>query len=113
MYPQYYFLHPLLYNLSSLYDTKIQSIFTNLICQLNNLNITEYITMIYLCQLQFNLNLPKCSLMCWLFTSTSIFHDSIANLLSVLPDFCFSFNCHPRWSNKIRKGFTHLTAMLL
>ncbi len=41
----------LLYNLRFLYNIKIQSIFMNLICQLNDHNITDYITLIRVCQL--------------------------------------------------------------
>ncbi len=86
--------------------------FTNLTCQLNNPNITGRTTMIRLCQLQSTLNLPDCPLIFWPFTSASVFHDLIADLLSVLSNFCLLFNCHPRWSNKISEGFTHLTAVL-
>ena len=100
----------LLYNLRSLYDTKIQSIFTNLTCQLNDPNITGCTTIIHLHQLQFNLNLPECPLIFWPFTFASVFQDPITDLLSVLPDFRLSFNYYSRWSNKILGGSTHLTA---
>ncbi len=49
---------PLLYHLCSLYDVKIQSIFTNFICQLNDSDITRCTTLIHIHQLQSYFNLP-------------------------------------------------------
>ncbi len=75
--------------------------FTNFICQLNDSGITGRIMLIHFCQLQSYLNLPDNSLIFWPFKLTMLFHDPIADLLSVLPDFRLSFNCSFRWSNKI------------
>ncbi len=73
----------LLYQLHSFYNIKIQSMFTNLMCQLNDSDITGHITLIHFCQLQSYFNLSDNPLICWPFNSAILFYDPIANFSSL------------------------------
>ncbi len=75
----------LLYNFRSLYEVKVHSMFTNLVCLLNDPNLAGLTTKIRIRQLQTQLHLAQCPLMDWPFQSSIQLYDNIADLLSVLP----------------------------
>ncbi len=75
----------LLYNFRSLYEIKVHSMFTNLICLLNDPNLASLTTKIRIRQLQSQLHLAQCPLIDWPFKPSTHFKDNIADLLSVLP----------------------------
>src|SRR6266542_2966893 len=94
----------LLYNFHSLYEVKVQSMFTNLVCLLNDHNLAGLTTKIRIRQLQSHLHLAQCPLINWPFHLSIHLKDNIADLLSVLPQFNLSFECDPSWSNNIQGG---------
>src|SRR6266540_4951794 len=98
----------LIYNFRSLYEVKVHSMFTNLVCLLNDPNLADLTTKIRIRQLQTQLHLAQCPLMDWPFTSSIHLKDNIADLLSVLPQFNLSFECDSSWSNLIHGGVHHL-----
>src|SRR6266498_4836053 len=77
----------LLYNFRSLYEVKVHSIFTNLVCLLNDPNLAGLITKIRIRQLQTQLHLAQCPLIDWPFKPFTHLKDNIADLLFVLPQF--------------------------
>ena len=103
----------LLYNFHSLYEVKVQSIFTNLVCLLNDPNLAGLTTKIRIRQLQTRLHLAQCPLIDWPFQSSTQLKDNIADLLSVLPKFNLSFECASSWSNLIKGGVHPLVKVLL
>ncbi len=102
----------LLYNFRSLYEVKVHSMFTNLVCLLNDPNLAGLTTKIRIRQLQTQLHLAQCPLIDWPFHSPIQLKDNIADLLSVLPQFNLSFKCDSSWSNLIQGG-VHLLVKVL
>src|SRR6266508_2231875 len=102
----------LLYNFRSLYEVKVHSMFTNLVCLLNDPNLAGLTTKIRIRQLQTQLHLTQCPLLDWPFTSSIRLKDNIADLLSVLPQFNLSFECASSWSNLIQGGVHPLVKVL-
>src|SRR6266498_1696752 len=102
----------LLYNFRSLYEVKVHSMFTNLVCLLNDPNLAGLTTKIRIRQLQTHLHLAQCPLIDWPFQSSTQLKDNIADLLSVLPHFNLSFECDSSWSNLIQGGVHPLVKVL-
>jgi len=97
----------LFFNFRFLFKVKVHSMFTNLVCLLNDPNLARLIIKIRLRQLQTHLHLAQCPLIAWPFNSSSQFKDNIANLLSILPQFNLLFEYNSSWSNIIQeKVFT-------
>src|SRR6266498_445220 len=102
----------LIYNFRSLYEVKVHSMFTNLVCLLNDPNLAGLTTKIRIRQLQTQLHLTQYPLIDWPFTSSIQLQDNIADLLSVLPQFNLSFECDSSWSNLIQGGVHPLVQVL-
>src|SRR6266540_6417449 len=102
----------LLYNFRSLYEVKVHSMFTNLVCLLNDPNLAGLTTKIRIRQLQTHLHLAQCPLIDWPFHLSIHLKDNIADLLSVLPQFNLSFECDSSWSNLIQGGVHPLVKVL-
>src|SRR6266542_423921 len=102
----------LLYNFRSLYEVKVHSMFTNLVCLLNDPNLTGLTTKIRIRQLQSYLHLAQCPLIDWPFTPSTVFKDNIADVLSVLPHFNLSLDCDPSWSNNIQGGVNPIVSTI-
>ena len=103
----------LLFNFHSLYEVKVHTIFMNLICLLNDINLASLTIKIRIRQLQTHLHLAQCPLIDWSFNFSSQIKDNIVDLLSILSQFNLSFDCDPSWTNVIQGGIYPLVQVLL